>query len=107
MIVDLSIGLDEGQVYALDYVQIDQVVHSATTAAELVAMLQDMPLAYPSYAEDWDYKDVSAYVFGKMYEICQNVEGLTITGQSEGPRDWFISFTFNGEESGLGPGYSV
>lgn len=111
MEVDLSIGLNTDEVDNLEWVETLSVTHSATTAKEMANQLADLKLAIPSEAFDeegdycWDYKDRASFYFNTLSQVAHAVEGLTITGQSEGPRYWFITFTFNGEEAGIGPGY--
>lgn len=108
MIVDLNIGLDTATVDALEWEQIDSVNHSAETAEELAVLLGKMPLSRPSAVEDedWDYKDCNIFTFNMISQVAYAVEGLEITGQSEGPRYWFISFIYKGKEAGIGPGYN-
>ena len=111
MKVDLSIGLNTPDVDQLEWEAVDAVVHTATTAEELAKQLANLKLETPSSAFDeegdylWDYKDSSRFYFNTLSQIAHGIEGLTITGQSEGPRYWFIAFIYNGEEAGIGPGY--
>ena len=112
MVVDLELGLTTDMVDALQWVQVESVVvPSDVTAEKLAEMLCNMPLEYPSsVSEDgeflWDYKDVAFHNFSVLSQVAEAIEGLTITGQSEGPRYWFVSFTYKGEETGIGPGYN-
>ena len=111
MIVDLSVGLNTDEVDNLVWEEVESVIHTATSAKELAKQLADLKLATPSEAFDedgdylWDYKDSSSFYFNTLSQVAHAVEGLTITGQSEGPRYWFVAFIYNGEESGIGPGY--
>ena len=111
MIVDLSVGLNTDEVDNLVWEEVESVIHTATSAKELANCLANLKLETPSSAFDeegdylWDYKDSSSFYFNTLSQIACAVEGLTITGQSEGPRYWFVTFTYNGEESGIGPGY--
>ena len=111
MIVDLKEGLTTDMVDALEWVGIDSVVVPEGIAAEeLAVMLCDMPVGYPTSASEdgeflWDYKDAALHNFSVISQVAEAIEGLTITGQSEGPRYWFVSFTYKGKEAGLGPGY--
>lgn len=111
MIVDLSVGLNTDEVDNLVWEEVESVIHTATSAKELAKQLADLKLATPSSAFDeegdylWDYKDSASFYFNTLSQIAYGIEGLTITGQSEGPRYWFVAFIYNGEEAGIGPGY--
>lgn len=111
MIIELSKGLSIEDIDALQWEEVEVVKHTSTTAAGLAKELVGMQINYPSSAFDengdfcWDYKDSNLHTFNVLSQIASAIEGLLIVGQSEGPRYWFISFIFNGEEGGIGPGY--
>lgn len=112
MIIDLNKGLKTAEVDMLNFVDIEQVVHTANSAKELAKQLACMSVQSPSKAYDledgeyiWDYKDGNRFLHGLLSEIIGVIPEVQVIEESPGPKYWFIKFTFKGEESGFGPGY--
>ena len=101
VVVDLrtTICMTEEEVRVLEFLAI-KVVSEGMTGQEVHNALANFTV--PSEIEDGDYKDYAVEAANNTLMLVEAVEGTKVLEFSEGPRNWFVVYSYGGTEYRIG-----
>ena len=101
VVVDLrhTTSMSEEEMNLLSFLPL-KVVSGDMTGQEVHDALVNFTV--PSEIEDGDYKDYAVEAANNTLMLVEALEGTGIIQFSEGPRNWFVSYTYKGEEYRIG-----
>ena len=88
---------EEGRV--LEFLPL-KVVSEGMTGQEVRDALANFTV--PSEIEDGDYKDYAIEAANNTLMLVEAVEGTEVLEFSEGPRNWFVKYSYKGTEYRIG-----
>ena len=101
VVVDLNkdVAMTQEEVQTLNFLSL-KVVSDGMTGDEIYEALANFTV--PSEIEDGDYKDYAVEAANNTLMLVEALEGTEIIQFSEGPRNWFVVYSYEGTEYRIG-----
>ena len=101
VVVDLrtTVCMTEEEVRVLEFLPL-KVVSEDMTGDEIYEALANFTV--PSEIEDGDYKDYAVEAANNTLMLVEAVVGAEVIQFSEGPRNWFVAYSYEGTEYRIG-----
>lgn len=101
VVIDLrtTVCMSEEEVRVLEFLPL-KVVAEGMTGPEIYHALVNFTV--PSEIEDGDYKDYAIEAANNTLMLVEAVEGTEVLEFSEGPRNWFVKYSYKGTEYRIG-----
>ena len=101
VVIDLrtTVCMSEEELRVLEFLAL-RVVSEGMTGQEIYNALVNFTV--PSEIEGGDYKDYAVETANNTLMLVEAIEGTEVLEFSEGPRNWFVVYSYEGTEYRIG-----